>query len=252
MSIRMDQPKRFDLVGTPVLIAGIGSGFEATISFRVHDGHDEVTGAIQVGGGTGEPGQVQAKARVGNAAFQLDRLFVEVFEVSPKDGSEINEVSRPVLLGTRMVDGRYIGFREHVVKAGDGADQDRPQALRQLRRHAAGARQRAPDRRSGPDLRRPGHPGADRRRLRPPARARPRAAKIRRSPDLPVHGAANPAIVATRLRQSPRAERPSAGPMGAIAVRDGGPLAHGYPRRVDRRAWTLLLALSAIWGASYC
>ena len=79
MSIRMDQPKRFDLVGNRVMIAGIGTGFEATINYRVHEGHDEVTGSITVGGGTGEHAQFQVKANVGNAAFQLDRLFV------PKD-----------------------------------------------------------------------------------------------------------------------------------------------------------------------
>ena len=88
MSIRMDQPRPFDLVGSPVLIAGIGTGFEATISFRAHDGHDEVTGPITVGGGTGEHAQFQVKAKVAGAAFKLDRVFVEVFEVSAKDGSE--------------------------------------------------------------------------------------------------------------------------------------------------------------------
>ena len=117
MTIRMDQPKRFDLVGDRVMIAGIGTGFEATINYRVHEGHDEVTGSINVGGGTGEHAQFQVKANVSNAAFQLDRLFVEVFEVSAQDGSEIHKVSKPVLLGTRMVDGDYIGYREHVVEA---------------------------------------------------------------------------------------------------------------------------------------
>ena len=119
MSIRMDQPKRFDLVGNRVMIAGIGTGFEATINYRVHEGHDEVTGSITVGGGTGEHAQFQVKANVGNAAFQLDRLFVEVFEISAQDGSELHKVSKPVLLGARMVDGDYIGYREHVVQAGD-------------------------------------------------------------------------------------------------------------------------------------
>jgi nucleoid-associated protein YgaU len=119
MTIRMDQPKRFDLVGNRVMIAGIGTGFEATINYRVHEGHDEVTGSISVGGGTGEHGQFQAKANVGSAAFQLDRLFVEVFEVSAADGSELHKVSKPVLLGSRMVDGDYIGYREHLVQAGD-------------------------------------------------------------------------------------------------------------------------------------
>ena len=39
-----------------------------------------------------------------------------MFEVSAKDGSEIHKISKPVLLGSRMVEGDYIGYREHVVK----------------------------------------------------------------------------------------------------------------------------------------
>ena len=119
MSIRMDQPRPFDLVGNPVMIGGIGTGFEANINFRVHDGHDEVTGPIPVGGGAGEHAQFQVKANVGRAAFALDRVFVEVFEVSAQTGAELHKITRPVLLGSRMVKGRYIGYREHVVKPGD-------------------------------------------------------------------------------------------------------------------------------------
>lgn len=118
MTIGLDQPRRFDLVGNPILIGGVGTGFEATINYRVHEGHDEVTGFITVGGGTGEHAQFQKRVAVGKADFTLDRLFVEVFEVSAKDGSELHKVSIPVLLGTRMVKG-YIGYREHVVKQGD-------------------------------------------------------------------------------------------------------------------------------------
>lgn len=119
MSIRIDQPRNFDLVGSPVMIAGIGTGFEAQINYRIHEGHDEVTGFIMVGGGTGEHGQFQVQVDVGGAAFTLDRLFVEVFEISAEDGSERNKVSRPVLLATRMVDGDYIGYRRHRVQPGD-------------------------------------------------------------------------------------------------------------------------------------
>ena len=118
MSIRLDMPREFDLVGSPVQIGGIGTGFEATINYRVHEGHDEVTGFITVGGGTGEHGQFQKRVGVAKAAFTLDRLFVEVFEVSAKDGKELHKVTRQVLLATRMVKG-YIGFREHTVKKGD-------------------------------------------------------------------------------------------------------------------------------------
>ena len=118
MSIRLDMPREFDLVGSPVQIGGIGTGFEATINYRIHEGHDEVTGFVTVGGGTGEHAQFQKRVGVAKAAFTLDRLFVEVFEVSAKDGSELHKVTRQVLLATRMVKG-YIGFREHTVKKGD-------------------------------------------------------------------------------------------------------------------------------------
>jgi hypothetical protein len=58
----IQQPKPFDLVGNPILVGGIGSGFEAVLQFRIHDGHDERTGHFTVGGGTGEPSQAAASA----------------------------------------------------------------------------------------------------------------------------------------------------------------------------------------------
>ena len=118
MTIRIDQPRAFDLVGDPILIGGIGVGFEATLNYRVHEGHDEVTGFFNVGGGTGEHGQFQLQVDVSGAAFTLDRVFVEVFSVSMDDGSETNKVIVPVVLGPRIVAG-YIGYREHVVRPGD-------------------------------------------------------------------------------------------------------------------------------------
>lgn len=118
MTNRIDQPRQFDLVGDPILIGGVGTGFEATLNYRVHEGHDEITGHFMVGGGTGEHGQFQLKVNVQGAAFKLDRLFVEVFEVSAKDGSEVNKVIVPVIYAPFIVSG-YIGYREHVVKRGD-------------------------------------------------------------------------------------------------------------------------------------
>ncbi len=118
MTNRIDQPRAFDLVGNPILIGGVGTGFEATLSYRIHEGHDEVTGFFMVGGGTGEHGQYQLQVDVSRAAFTLDRVFVEVFEISAADGSEINKVIVPVILGPRIVPD-YIGYREHVVRRGD-------------------------------------------------------------------------------------------------------------------------------------
>jgi hypothetical protein len=118
MTNRIDQPRAFDVVGNPILVGGVGTGFEATLNYRVHEGHDEVTCFFMVGGGTGEHGQFQLQVDVSGAAFTLDRVFVEVFETSAKDGSEINKVIVPVILGPRIVPG-YIGYREHVVQSGD-------------------------------------------------------------------------------------------------------------------------------------
>lgn len=118
MANAIQQPRPYDLVGNPVLVAGIGSGFEATLQYRIHDGHDERAGHFNVGGGTGEHGQFQLSVDVAGAAFQLDRLFVEIYEESAADGSEINKVIVPVIYGPRIVAG-YIGYRLHVVRRGD-------------------------------------------------------------------------------------------------------------------------------------
>ena len=40
-SFRLDQPRANDLVGNPLLIAGSGGGFEATIAVRVLDGNGQ-------------------------------------------------------------------------------------------------------------------------------------------------------------------------------------------------------------------
>ncbi len=49
-------------------------------------------------------------------------MFVEVFEESAADGSEINKVVVPVIFGPRIVPG-YIGFRLHVVARGETLSQ---------------------------------------------------------------------------------------------------------------------------------
>lgn len=118
MTNRIDQPREFDLVGDPILVAGVGMGFEATLNYRISEGHDELTGHFMVGGGTGEHGHFQLQVDASGASFQLDRLFVQIFEISAKDGSEINVVTVPVIYGPGIVPG-YVGYREHIVTPGD-------------------------------------------------------------------------------------------------------------------------------------
>ena len=67
---------------------------------------------------TGEHGQFQISVDVSGASFQLDRLFVEVYEESAADGLEINKVIIPVIYGPRIVSG-YYGYHLHVVRRGD-------------------------------------------------------------------------------------------------------------------------------------
>ena len=138
MANEIQQPKPYDLVGNPVLVGGIGQGFEATLNYRIHDGHDERTGFFNVGGGTGEHGQFALSVDLTGAAFQLDRLFVEVFEESANDGSEINKVVVPVIYGPRIVPG-YTATGCHTVKVGDTLSKISIDDLWQLPRTSAGS-----------------------------------------------------------------------------------------------------------------
>ncbi|CCH31116.1 Gmad2 immunoglobulin-like domain-containing protein [Actinosynnema sp. NPDC047251] len=119
MSIDVQQPRSYDLVGSSIQIAGVAGGaFEASFNYRVHEGHDEVTGAFMAGDGIGGHGQFQVTADVSGAAFTLDRLFVEVYWTSPKDGEELDKVIVPVVWGPRIVPG-YRVYQEHVVQPGE-------------------------------------------------------------------------------------------------------------------------------------
>ncbi|RKT54917.1 Gmad2 immunoglobulin-like domain-containing protein [Saccharothrix australiensis] len=119
MTIDVQQPRPYDLVDDTIRIAGVAGGaFEAGFSYRVHEGHDEVTGGFTAGDGVGGHGQFQLTVDVSGAAFTLDRLFVEVFHTSPKDGEELEKVVVPVLWGTKILPG-YRVYLEHVVAAGE-------------------------------------------------------------------------------------------------------------------------------------
>lgn len=119
MTIDIQQPRPYDIVGNIVQVAGIAGGaFEAGFSYRITEGHDEITGHFMAGDGIGGHGQFQITADVSSAAFMLDRIFIEVFHVSAKDGSELDTVVVPALLGSAIVPG-YTAYAEHVVQPGE-------------------------------------------------------------------------------------------------------------------------------------
>ncbi|HET9138493.1 Gmad2 immunoglobulin-like domain-containing protein [Actinophytocola sp.] len=119
MSIDVQQPRPYDLVTDHIQIGGVAGGaFEANFNYRIHEGHDEVTGNFMAGDGAGGHGQFQLTANVSGASFTLQQLYVEVFHVSPQDGTELGKVIVPVLLGRLIVPG-YRVYLEHVVVPGD-------------------------------------------------------------------------------------------------------------------------------------
>ncbi|MGW4397418.1 Gmad2 immunoglobulin-like domain-containing protein [Amycolatopsis nivea] len=119
MTVNLEQPATYDVVGNNIQLGGVAGGaFEAGFSYRIHEGHDEVTGSFLAGDGSGGHNQFQLVVDVSRAAFKLDRLFVEVFHVSPKDGAELEKAVVPVVFGPKIVPG-YRNYLEHVVAQGE-------------------------------------------------------------------------------------------------------------------------------------
>lgn len=125
MPFRLNHPNRFAIVPNPVLVAGFGTAFEGEAQVRITDGHDEVVERLPMGG-TGTVAQFHRRVDLAGAAFQLTRLFIEVFELSARDGSEIRHVFRPILFGPGIMSDAtpptiapFNGWFERVVVAGD-------------------------------------------------------------------------------------------------------------------------------------
>ncbi|MFE3798793.1 LysM peptidoglycan-binding domain-containing protein [Nocardia tengchongensis] len=119
MIIDMQQPRPYDIVGNQIQIAGMAGGaFEANFNYRITEGHDELTGNFMAGDGGGGHGQFQLTVDVSGAGFMLNRIFIQVFHASAKDGAELDSVFVPVVLGPKVVPG-YTGYVEHTVVGGE-------------------------------------------------------------------------------------------------------------------------------------
>jgi hypothetical protein len=116
--ISLRHPRAHDIVDDPVEIAGVGTGFEGTLQARVRDnrGRELVQRHFQAGG-TGIWGNFFLRVDVpgvpGNPHGTL-----EVFEISAKDGSEINKRIVRIVFGRSLQD-PYLGFAVHVVRRGE-------------------------------------------------------------------------------------------------------------------------------------
>lgn len=117
MTIRIDQPQAGDLVDSVISVAGVGTGFEGQLNYRVTEGQDEVTGYFNAGSmGVHQPFQFQID--VSGASFSVDTLQVQLFEIAAREGGERDLVSVPVIYGERILPG-YHGYREHTVASGE-------------------------------------------------------------------------------------------------------------------------------------
>lgn len=118
MNIEILQPKPFDLVGSRILVAGNAVGFEAHLTIRISEGHDEVVGAATAGSTSIR--QFQAGIDIpADTAFKLNRVFVTVADDSGGDDeAPVPMVTIPVLYGPLILEG-YSGYWNHDVVPGD-------------------------------------------------------------------------------------------------------------------------------------
>jgi nucleoid-associated protein YgaU len=116
--ISVRHPKAHDIVDDPVEVAGVGTGFEGTLSARLRDaaGHELATKSFAAGG-TGIWGNFFFRIDVPGVPAKA-RGTLEVYEVSAKDGSEIHKHVIPILFGRALVD-PFQGFAVHTVESGE-------------------------------------------------------------------------------------------------------------------------------------
>ena len=119
--VRLRQPRKHDLVGDRVVVAGIGAGFEGTVGIRVLGPRGRVIGedsAQTSGGGTGL-GDFAARVRITDPPRPGTRVTVQAFGDNPglpgegpSPGFDLREVEVICFPGSR-------GLLLHRVESGD-------------------------------------------------------------------------------------------------------------------------------------
>ena len=115
--ISVRQPLAYDIVNDPIMVCGIGTGFEGQFVARVLDSGGTQLAKVPVhGGGTGIWGNYNATLAIGVPATPQGTLAV--FETSQEDGSELNSVVVPITFGPALLN-PYRGFAQYIVVSGD-------------------------------------------------------------------------------------------------------------------------------------
>jgi len=116
--IAVRQPQPYDLVDLPVMVCGVGTGFEGVIGARLRDANGDPLVEVSISvGGTGTWGNYSASLDPG-AVPATPQGTLEVFESSAKDGSDINKVVVPITFGRVLID-PFRGFSQYTVASGD-------------------------------------------------------------------------------------------------------------------------------------
>jgi LysM repeat protein len=116
-TISIRQPRPFDLVGDPILVAGMIVAFEATFRARVLDANGNVLVDETKTLGRGDAiTEVFFQLAVGTPPTAQGS--VDIFEESAEDGSVVNRSLIPVVLGKGIMS-TYGSFQPYTVRQGD-------------------------------------------------------------------------------------------------------------------------------------
>lgn len=115
--ISIRQPRPFDIVGDPILVAGMVLALEATFQARVRDsnGNNVVDQTKTLGRGDGIS---EVSFQIATGVPRTPHGTVEIFEFSAQDGSVVNRNVIPVVFGRGIMDA-YGAFLPHTVREGE-------------------------------------------------------------------------------------------------------------------------------------
>ena len=115
--ISVRQPRPFDIVGDPILVAGMVLAFEATFQARVLDANRNILVDQVKTLGRGD-GISEIHFQIPTGVPPTAHGAVDIFEFSADDGSVVNRNHIPVVFGRGVMD-PYGAFQPYHVRRGD-------------------------------------------------------------------------------------------------------------------------------------
>ncbi len=117
-NIIVQQPQPFDLVGDPILVAGLSVTFEATVQWELSEGHAMLSGFFTGGGATSVRQFQTSITGVAGTDMKQPLMFLTLFSESAEDGSRQDVTTVPLIYGPLLIAG-FEGYRNYTVQPGD-------------------------------------------------------------------------------------------------------------------------------------